>query len=699
MNKKILKKLLGTAMLSSMLVYYTVPAFAYTNEETIYSKLDVNGKNYKTIVSQIEENEDGRKVSQVESEKDLPIEYEVTYKLDGEAISAEDVIGKKGRVTVSIKYINKDEKQVYINGSTQTMYTPFLVVSGVILENDNNKNIEINHGKVINNGEKSIVAGFAIPGLIKSLKLEDSDIDVCDTVEISMDTEKFEMGNIMTYATPKVFSSLNIKMSDFNSLFNKVTDLQNAGNKLVDGTAALNEGIIKLDEGVDTLKNGSDELDLGVYELQKGSQSLNSGAVSLKNGISEYSSKSKEFNKAVSKVSSGASELNTKYSELDSGINTLNSSSSKLEAGAKQIADGTKAVSSNLDKISGGLSDATSGSEKLSAGVAKAQAGVDKIAAGVKTQVDTASSSESKAKLKQMSDLITTNTNTINKLTNTNKTLNTQLKAVKDESTKATIQAQIDANKGMIELLKGNNAALQASLDTMKDTASKLGSLYEGLTELKTGMSALQEGTSNLENGLKTLDSGTSTLANETKKLVTGAGDLQTGTSQLKAGTNSLAEGSSKVAQGIGNLSNGTTQLSAASNKLTAATDTISSGANDLQNGTQSLLTGVNSLKQGTTTLSNGVVTLSDGSKALVQGSTELKDGMNKFKTEGIDKVVELVNVDGKNLIRRIEKLEELSESYNTFEDESKKREDVAFVSIMDGLDTNSDKNKDDKKE
>ena len=643
MNKKLIKKVMGTTMLCAMLSYYTMPTFAYTNEETIYSKSDVNGKNYKTIVSQLEEDKDGMHVNKVDSNKDLPIEYQVTYKLDGRDISAKDVIGKKGKVTINIKYVNKDEKQVNINGSYQTMYTPFLVVSGVIIDNEINTNIKINHGKVINNGTKSIVAGFAVPGLIESLKLEDSNVDVCDTIEISMDTEKFELGNIMTFATPKVFSSLNIKMSDFNSLFNKVTDLQNASNKLADGTKTLNDGMIKFDKGVDTLKSGVDE----------------------------YSSKSKEFNKAVSQVSNGANELNKKYTELDSGINTLNNSSKQLESGAKQIANGTKAVSSNLDKISGGLSDASTGSKKLNAGIAKAEAGVKEITTVVKAQIDNANSDETKAKLKQISDLITTNTNTINQLKSVNTSLNTQLSAVTDESTKATLQKQIKSNRDLIKLLTGNNTALQSSLETIKNAGTQLGTLYSGLADLKTGMSDLKGGAKDLDDGLNTLDTGASTLANKTKELVTGAGDLQAGTSQLKTGTKSLAQGSSQVAKGIGTLSNGTTLVSAASNKLTNATDTISSG----------------------------VKTLSNGSKELVKGSTELKDGMNKFKKEGIDKVVNIINVDGKNLLRRVEKLEELSENYNTFENDDKKREDIQFVSIMDSLESKSDENKDDKKD
>ena len=44
------KKIIGSILLCTMLGYAT-PVFAVTKEETVYSKLDASGSNYKTIVS------------------------------------------------------------------------------------------------------------------------------------------------------------------------------------------------------------------------------------------------------------------------------------------------------------------------------------------------------------------------------------------------------------------------------------------------------------------------------------------------------------------------------------------------------------------------------------------------------------------------------------------------------------------------
>ena len=47
MNNKVISKIISGTLLCSM-VGYTLPVFAYTKDETVYSKMDSNGKNYKT---------------------------------------------------------------------------------------------------------------------------------------------------------------------------------------------------------------------------------------------------------------------------------------------------------------------------------------------------------------------------------------------------------------------------------------------------------------------------------------------------------------------------------------------------------------------------------------------------------------------------------------------------------------------------
>ena len=193
MNKVKLKIVAG-GLLVSMLTY-TSPIFAYTKDETVYSKMNAKGEEYKTTVSTHLENnknekiledltnlldiqntngdetyeKDGNKLIwqadgkdvyyQGNTKENLPITCEVKYTLDGKEISPEDLAGKSGKVTIEIIYTNHEKHEVQVNGGTHTLYTPFLVLSGTIINNDNNRNVMISNGKVINDGSKTIVVG------------------------------------------------------------------------------------------------------------------------------------------------------------------------------------------------------------------------------------------------------------------------------------------------------------------------------------------------------------------------------------------------------------------------------------------------------------------------------------------------------------------------------------------------------------
>ena len=54
-------------------------------------------------------------------EKELPVDLSVSYKLDGKPISADDLVGKSGRVTIRFDYQNKQYETVEIDGKQEKM--------------------------------------------------------------------------------------------------------------------------------------------------------------------------------------------------------------------------------------------------------------------------------------------------------------------------------------------------------------------------------------------------------------------------------------------------------------------------------------------------------------------------------------------------------------------------------------------------
>ena len=182
MNKLI--KRIFSAVIAGTLVIYTLPIYAVVNEENVYSKLNAKGENYKTIVTTKKED----KITKVESDKELPIETKITYFLNDNEILPEELVGKSGNVKIKIEYINKTEQMVTVNGIQEKMYTPFVVVSGAIINSKNNKNIKISNGKIIENGNNTIVLGIVMPGLEESLKLPSNivTIDIPNNLEINV---------------------------------------------------------------------------------------------------------------------------------------------------------------------------------------------------------------------------------------------------------------------------------------------------------------------------------------------------------------------------------------------------------------------------------------------------------------------------------------------------------------------------------
>lgn len=78
--------------------------------------------------------------------------------------------------------------------------------------------------------------------------------------------------------------------------------------------------------------------------------------------------------------------------------------------------------------------------------------------------------------------------------------------------------------------------------------------------------------------------------------------------------------------------------------------------------------------------LTSSLQTLKNGTQSLAEGAT-------KFDTEGIQKVCNLINGDVKNISKRVEKLNDLSNEYNNFGMISEGNSgEVKFVMIVDSL-------------
>ena len=651
-------------------IAYVSPVYAISNKETIYSKMTSNGEVYKTIIT----TKDGEDVKQEETEKDLPIEAKISYELDGKDIKPEDLTGKSGKVKIKIEYKNKSSKNVIINGKSQTMYTPFMVALGTVINNKNNKNIKVSKaGRIVENGEKTIVVGVVFPGLEESLNLGGTlaKVDVPDSIEITMDSKDFEMSNIVTYATPKVLTE-DIDWSELDELFDKVNELQNGINKIEDGAKELNKGTSKLDDGAKELKKGTSKVYEGSKEIKKqvlnsvkamennkekvldektlneiGEKASKQASTSIEkevDGIKDLSEKGavKEVKKQEDTILNGVmglikNKVETKMPELVTGISKGITKAMEAQLGALEkqaVQAGTSSIDlsglskiAKVDDISVSVGIDYRNSDEYNKLDEKTKNMVDKIVANVEVQAGKKATNEAKNEV--------------------NEVISAQEKEIKEIATKAATTAATITSKGLSSGVISGVAEASA-----KETANQIVSQMSNKEVQKT----------------------ISTKLEDMAKQVAGA----TAESVAKQVAPSVAE---------------KTAISVASS---VAKEVKAEILKQVKTQLQTLLDeGLTPLTSGIKELDKGASKLKEGTSKLNEGASKLSDGITKFDNEGISKISNFVNTDLQNLVTRGKKLEQLANEYDKFSSDEK-REDINFVSLVDSI-KNDEKQEDEK--
>ena len=109
---------------------------------------------------------------------------------------------------------------------------------GTIIDTDNNKNITVSNGKVVNNGVNAIAVALAAPGLSDNLGI--ASLNTMNDVAINMETTKFELPSIYSVITPKVIESSDLEV------FNKLDSLYSVMDLLMISIVSIDEGAKKL---------------------------------------------------------------------------------------------------------------------------------------------------------------------------------------------------------------------------------------------------------------------------------------------------------------------------------------------------------------------------------------------------------------------------------------------------------------------
>lgn len=502
------------------LILSPISVFALEKNETIYSNLNNDGTSYKTIVSnhlswleegEIEDNTELKNILNIsgleeyekkenkltwnskgndiyyqgETEKELPIKTEITYFLNEEEKSVEEILGKAGNIKIQIHFQNQLKNFILINGKNTDLYTPFVTMMGTTLNSKENKNIQINNGKVVGTGSRYMIIGLTSPGLYESLKLKE--LENLNDITISYETTNFSLNSMYLVSTPKLLESNDLK------IFDKMDEFYSNMNELQENMNKLEKGAKELANGANQINHGTSELTNGIKSTLDGINKLQIGANELDNGLNQFIPKLNQIEKIMNNIN--LTDKIKQLSDLKDGnntaINSLTNTNNNLSQSFKsQNLDITKQEQALMNDLQNAL---TTGS------IDKTQ--MNQILMMKKTYDGN----------KQTINLLNLNNKALIEMKDTLQAIISQLNDLtkKMEQLKAAASGAKQLNKGLNELQIGVQRMYQASEVLIK-----------GSSELNKGANSLSEGATTFNNqGIKKLNNYTISLKSYSDKI------------------------------------------------------------------------------------------------------------------------------------------------------------------------------------
>lgn len=614
-------------------------------------------------------------------QKELPVGLSVRYYLDGKSVSPEELKGKSGKVTIRFDYENRQYETVQINGVNQRIYVPFAMLTGMILDNDTFQNVQITNGKLVNDGDRTMVVGLAFPGLQENLNLSRDDLSIPDSVEITADVTNFSLGMTVTLACNDLFSQLgDVDLTSLDST-SALDQLTGAMDQLLSGSSALYEGL-------STLLDKSGELVSGVEELAQGAAAIKSGADS---------------------VDDGAAQLKAGLADLSSGLNTLSANSEALNSGAKQVfnslletaatqirAKGLNVPELTIENYAEELNtlikslDETTVYEtalKQVTDAVEAQRPVitQKVTEAVRQQVETKVAAAVRQQVTEEVTAAVQQQVTATVTDTVQQQVSEQVIQAAANMSKADYDAAVAAGMIPQQTQDAVNAAIQAQMGS-EAVQSKIA---ENVSAQMASEAVQSKITENIDTQMNSEAVQASITENTDAQLQTEAIQAtiqqQTELQVQKAISENMA--SDAVQSQLKKASEGAQTLIALKASLddyntfylglltyTGGVDDAAAGANALYAGADQLKDGTAQLRAGAAQLYNGVLQLQDGTPALVSGVTQLKDGamqlsegLQQFNRDGIQKLVNLLQNDVGDLSARVQATIDVSKDYRSF--------------------------------
>ncbi|MFR8267515.1 MAG: hypothetical protein ACLVC5_07715 [Clostridia bacterium] len=466
------------------------------------------------------------------TDQEAPVSMDIKYYLDDKEVDGADLSGKTGKVKIVINYTNNTS----LNGTK----VPFVVLTGMVLENDTFQNVTVSSGKVIDDGQKSFIVGMAAPGVADTLGISEEELGFGSTVEITGDAKEFAPEDMMTVVTNDFFQDIDTSELNAGNLDSQIDQLDSAAKQLVAGTNTLYKGIETLNSNSATLAAGVSKLNQGAAKIDENTKAALQGSKDLAAGSQFLSS-----------------QLNSKLTDMGEGVNTLASKSEKLADGLKDM---QSKVNGNNTKENPGLAPSAKGFAQKVAGLDTVKTEISRSVASDKEAIaelrnlETSMDDETKASVEEQLTTLETNVKTKENYLNGFDTATLTASANAISAGVDAIQAGLNGdgtteNPGAVNGANALTQAIKTQLGgAIQDATASDSELSIGLNKLITGSSELAAGEAQLSDGASELAAGMNELYSKSGLLISGIGQLDAGSKKLNDGMSQFyKEGIGKI--------------------------------------------------------------------------------------------------------------------------------------------------------
>lgn len=417
---------------------------------------------------------------------DLPWLVEISYELNGEAVTGQEVAGKTGVLGIHIKTKRNDKVD-------SVFYDNYMLQISLTLASDICSNIKAPEATIAEAGSSTMLVFTVMPEKTADFSIEAT-------------VKDFAMSGIEISAMP---FSMSVDVPDTDGMLKDFKKLPEAISELNEGVGKLAKGTTELKRGADRLKNGSGEFEYGLVELKKNSTRITGASAQIREALSNISV-------SLNRGTSGA--------DL--------SSMAQLPAALSELSGGLKDISSGLNQLKDGYGKAYNALDTSILNIPDAAITMDQI-----NQLFPDAGKEQRTMLNQLYASYMAGQGV--------KGTYAQVKQAfaSVAPTLENITVNLDKISGALDEM---SAQIGSSL-TGTDITAQLTQLTEGLTELAYNYSQFDNGLKDYMNGVATLSSGYQQFDSGLSEFVIGVSNMNHGVSELYDGTTTMNNEISKL--------------------------------------------------------------------------------------------------------------------------------------------------------